>query len=153
VTKSPTMAAVAGPPHRVDRVAVGPLDLLVVADVMVAGDAAHGQSQAVVQAPRLGQIPLGLCTVERDVAAVEHQVRAIGSQGFSHPREVRREEWLLGAEVRVGDLGDAIGHGRRLVVFHDDCVAPGQAHLGRTFCEREVVYFSCCCLRAGAHLS
>jgi hypothetical protein len=49
--------------------------------------------------------------VQRDVAGVDDEVRGAGDDGRGQAAEVAGEAWLLRAEVRVGNLGDAEGHG------------------------------------------
>jgi hypothetical protein len=49
--------------------------------------------------------------IEGDVAGVQHQVGPFAQQRLADAAEVVDEEWLVVAEVGIGDLGDAKRHG------------------------------------------
>jgi hypothetical protein len=101
---------VAGAALVVDRLLAARRRVLAVAEVVVAGQEAHRQAKAIVQGARRGEVALLRCTVERDVAGVEHKVWPVGAQRFADAPEIVDEERLVVAEMGVGDLGDAEGH-------------------------------------------
>ena len=80
---------------------------------MIAGDEAERQVERVVQPPARRQVLLVAGAVERHVARIQHQVGSRGGQMRADAQEVGHEVWLLAAEMGVGDLRDAKGHGLR----------------------------------------
>ena len=82
-----------------------------VAEIVVARQEAHRQAELIVQRARRRKIALARRAVERDVAGVQHQVRLARADRLADAHEVVDEERLGIAQMGVGDLGDAEGHG------------------------------------------
>ena len=104
------MRDVAGAAPGIDRALAVRRRILAVAEIVIAGQEAHGQADRVMQDARRREVAFGRCSVERDITRVEHEVGLVGPQRRADAHEVVDEERLLVAEMGVGNLGNAEGH-------------------------------------------
>jgi len=75
-----------------------------VADVMIAGNRAKSNAEAVHQLARIFQVFLDIGAVDRDVAGMDDEIGALRRDPLSERRPIIGEMRLAGAQMRVGDL-------------------------------------------------